>query len=134
MQIVIVGLTLFGVVALALLATKKLLPMANTGANNSNTAECFRGFLCTMFSSHHCRPTLTRLHRAPARSVPPRTGGSGTGLMLFLAAKCSTAALAVFLPVNLLSWCKLHNDARVISPICGKGLTRHQDLAIQAPS
>jgi hypothetical protein len=58
-------------VAFALPATKKLLPMAKTGAKSNNTAEWLRAFLCTMFSSHHCRPTLAQFLRVPARSVPP---------------------------------------------------------------
>jgi hypothetical protein len=54
LQRLIVGLMFLGLVdALALPATKKVLPMANTGATTSIRAECLRTFLCTMFSSHH---------------------------------------------------------------------------------
>jgi hypothetical protein len=84
-QTVIVGLTLLAVLtaAFAVPATRKLLPMATTGAKSNNKAECFRTLLCTMFSSHHCRLNRTRNFGAPARRIPPRSGGSRCGFHFY---------------------------------------------------
>ena len=62
----------------ALPATKALLPIATIGAISSKKAECFRVFLCTMYSSHRYRPTGPALNKFRHGASPPHRG-SGEG-------------------------------------------------------
>ena len=123
-----IGLITFFAVAPAMAAvpaTRALLPMAITGAMNSNRAECFRVFLCTIFSSHHESPRLCPRITEPRLGASPPHRESGVGLHCVTGSKLlKSAALAVFVPSSPLSWCSLHKDRLVVSPIHGGTMTK----------
>src|ERR1019366_6584208 len=105
LQTVIVGLTLLALltVALALPATKKLLPMAITGAMSSNKAECLRTFLYTMLSSHLCRPLPhPRTSGSGRSSFPHCSGESGTVMLQAVnSSHCCSCSISACQPAVL---------------------------------